>query len=409
VVVIGGGPAGLAAAARCNELGLETLLIEYGDRLGGIPLQCIHPGFGIHYFREDLTGTEYVQRFIDRVVEAGVDTLLQAYVERLELTPSLDKRLTVLIPGNLIEVEARTVIYAAGAREKHLYEIGVAGARCGGIYTAGEAQAMMDLWGMMPSREVVVIGSGDVGLIVARRLALEGANVKAVVEMRPYPGGLMRNIVQCLKDFGVPLLLSHVVSGLKGRDRVERVVVQKVDANGVPIPGETREIECDTVIVSAGLTPNVKLLEKAGVLMDDSTGGPVVNDFMETSMPGVFAAGNAVLINDYVDYVTEQGERAAEGAKLYIDNNGLPSYQWRRIVKGRNVRVAVPQLVSGERDVYLYARVAFPEVNVKMVFREIGRELSQSIVRPAEMLRLKLSAKEIAAAEDRLTLEVVPA
>lgn len=409
MVVIGGGPAGLAAAARCNELGLETLLIEYGDRLGGIPLQCIHPGFGIHYFREDLTGTEYVQRFIDRVVEAGVDTLLQAYVERLELTPSLDKRLTVLIPGNLIEVEARTVIYAAGAREKHLYEIGVAGARCGGIYTAGEAQAMMDLWGMMPGREVVVIGSGDVGLIVARRLALEGANVKAVVEMRPYPGGLMRNIVQCLKDFGVPLLLSHVVSGLKGRDRVERVVVQKVDANGVPIPGETREIECDTVIVSAGLTPNVKLLEKAGVLMDDSTGGPVVNDFMETSMPGVFAAGNAVLINDYVDYVTEQGERAAEGAKLYIDNNGLPSYQWRRIVKGRNVRVAVPQLVSGERDVYLYARVAFPEVNVKMVFREIGRELSQSIVRPAEMLRLKLSAKEIAAAEDRLTLEVVPA
>jgi len=315
----------------------------------------------------------------------------------------------VLIPGNLIEVEARTVIYAAGAREKHLYEIGVAGARCGGIYTAGEAQAMMDLWGMMPGREVVVIGSGDVGLTVARRLALEGANVKAVVEMRPYPGGLMRNIVQCLKDFGVPLLLSHVVSGLKGRDRVERVVVQKVDANGVPIPGETREIECDTVIVSAGLTPNVKLLEKAGVLMDDSTGGPVVNDFMETSMPGVFAAGNAVLINDCVDYVTEQGERAAEGAKLYIDNNGLPSYQWRRIVKGRNVRVAVPQLVSGERDVYLYARVAFPEVNVKMVFREIGRELSQSIVRPAEMLRLKLSAKEIAAAEDRLTLEVVPA
>ena len=229
VVVVGGGPAGLAAAIRAKELGLEVLLLESRERVGGIPLQCVHPGFGLHYFKEDLTGTEFIYRLIRRFEDLGVEHYTGAHVLSARIVSDLEKRLRVVSRKGVFDVSATTIIYAAGARERHVFEIGIIGKRLAGVYTAGETQAMMDLYGVMPGREVVIVGSGDVGLIMARRFALEGARVKAVIEIMPYPGGLTRNIVQCLEDFGIPLYLSHAVTRIEGKSRVEAVVVVEVD------------------------------------------------------------------------------------------------------------------------------------------------------------------------------------
>ncbi|RLG81219.1 MAG: pyridine nucleotide-disulfide oxidoreductase, partial [Thermoprotei archaeon] len=278
------------------------------------------------------------------------------------------------------------------------------------VYTAGEAQTLMDIHGIMPGKEIVIIGSGDVGLIMARRFALEGARVKAVIEILPHPGGLMRNVVQCLKDFNIPLLLSHVVTKIIGKKRVEKVVVAKVGEGFKPVEGTEFEIPCDTVVIAAGLRPHVDLLEKLGVLMDPATGGPVVNELLETSVPGIFAAGNALVINDLVDYVVEQGELAAEGAHLFVSNDGLPTIDWKPIVKGRNVRLVVPHYVSCERRVTIYARVREPEERVFARIPEIGIRKFYIAVRPAEMIRLDLEKEDLSKAlhESKITLEVSP-
>ncbi len=393
VAIIGAGPAGIAAAIKAKLLGLETVLIENRDILGGIPLQCIHPGFGIHYFKEDLTGCEFIQRLIDRMYSVGVDLILNAYVHSIEFNSYIEKRVNVITPNGVYKIDTKTIIYATGARERHLFELNIFGDRPDGVYTAGEAQTLMDLYGILPGENIVIIGSGDVGLIMARRFALEGANVKAVIEIMPYPGGLIRNIVQCLRDFNIPLYLSHTVTDIIGSKRVESVKVAKVDENLRPIKSTEFEIPCDTIVIAAGLIPNIELLEKIGVAMDPKTRGPIVNEFLETSIPGIFVAGNALVINDLVDYAAEQGEIAAEGAKIYIENSGIPTKSWIKMTLGRNIRFVVPHYISGERDVILYARVQKPENNVYLSIANL--KIKMYSVRPAEMVRIKIPAKTI--------------
>ncbi|MGC9182190.1 NAD(P)/FAD-dependent oxidoreductase [Thermogladius sp.] len=410
VVVVGGGPAGIAAAIRASDLGLRTLLVENRERLGGIPLQCVHTGFGLHYFKEDLTGGEFIARLIDRLESKGVEYWVRTHVLSLSVEADGWKRLDMVTRQGVVVARARAVVYATGARERTLFEIGVHGGRPDGVYTAGEAQTLMDIYGVLPGKRVVIIGSGDVGLIMARRFALEKAEVKAVVEVMPYPGGLMRNVVQCLRDFNIPLLLSHVVLRVEGRKRVEKVVVARVDENLRPVPGSEFEIPCDTVVVSAGLRPNIDLLERAGVEVDPATGGPAVNELLETSIPGVFAAGNSLVVNDLVDYAVEQGDLAAEGARAYVESGGRPTGRRVRVVKGRNVRLVVPQYLSGERDALFYARVSYPEQDVVLQVPEAGLRIPQLGVRPPEMLRFRLRAeklKGVLGEGGRVTVEVV--
>jgi len=305
-------------------------------------------------------------------------------------------------------LETKTLIYAAGARERHIFETNIVGDRPDGIYTAGEAQTLMDIYGIMPGKQVVIVGSGDVGLIMARRFALEGAKVVAVIEMMPYPGGLLRNVVQCLYDYDIPLYLSHVVKKVSGRRRVEKVTVSRVDESLRPIKGTEFELRCDTLILATGLIPNIDILERIGVIIDPATRGPVVNEFLETTVPGVFVAGNALIINDSVDNVVNQGELAAEGAHIFIQNDGMPSTGWRPVKKGRNIRSAVPHYISGMRDVTFYARVRAPERMVEVRVPEVDFKRRLPSVRPAEMVTFKLSKELLASLkEPKVTLEVV--
>ncbi|EHR78901.1 NADH oxidase [Thermococcus litoralis DSM 5473] len=404
-IIIGGGPAGLAAAVKAKKLGLKVLLLDENEFLGGILPQCIHPGFGLHYFKEELTGPEFAHRFIREINELNIEHYTNAYVLEIENYSDLEKKVVFSSPEGVKEVWGKTIIYAAGARERHAFEIGIVGDRVAGIYTAGEAQTLMDIYGVMPGKEVVIVGSGDVGLIMARRFALEGAKVKAVIELMPYPGGLARNVM-ILRDFEIPLYLSHKVVEVRGRKRVEKVKVVKVDENLKEISGSGFWIECDTLLISAGLIPNVKLLKKIGAQIDPLNGGPIVNELLETTIPGIFVAGNALLINDLVDYVAEQGELAALGAKEFIENQGIPSRKWIKLKRGSNVRILAPHYISGERDVYIYARVSRPMENVRVTFPEIRKELRLPVVKPSEMLRIKLKAEEIQKAGKEITMEV---
>ncbi len=408
VVVIGGGPGGMAAAAKAKELGLSVLMLDENDYLGGILPQCIHPGFGIHYLGEELTGPEFAARLAKRLVELGVEYRTAARVLEVRNYSDLEKLVLFISPGGAFQAWTKAVVYAAGARERHAFEIGIVGDRVSGIYTAGEAQTLMDIYGILPGEEIVIVGSGDVGLIMARRFALEGAKVKAVVELMPYPGGLARNVM-ILRDFDIPLYLSHKVVEVRGKGRVQRVKVVKVDENLNEVPGSEFWIKADTLVISAGLVPAVKPLKKIGVEIDPATGGPVVNDRLETSVPGIFVAGNSLVINDLVDYVAEQGELAAKSAKEFIDGGGIESRKWVKIEKGESIRVLVPHYLSGDRDVYLYLRVARPMEDVEVRIPEVGKRIHLPVVKPAEMVRMKLRAEEIRKARKGLTVEVVKA
>jgi len=408
VIIIGGGPAGIAAAIRSKELGMKSILIESREILGGVPLQCIHPGFGIHYFKEDLTGTEFISKLLKKMEDIGVRYLTRAHVHSIEVRSHNEKIINVITSEGVKRLETKTLIYAAGARERHIFETNIVGDRPDGIYTAGEAQTLMDIYGIMPGKQVVVVGSGDVGLIMARRFALEGAKVVAVIEMMPYPGGLLRNVVQCLRDYDIPLYLSHVVKKVSGRRRVEKVTVSRVDESLRPIKGTEFELRCDTLILATGLIPNIDILERIGVIIDPATRGPVVNEFLETTVPGVFAAGNALVINDSVDNVVNQGELAAEGAHIFIQNDGMPSTGWKPVKKGRNIRSAVPHYISGMRDVTFYARVRAPERMVEVRVPEVHFKRRLHSVRPAEMITFKLRKELLASLKSpKVTLEVV--
>lgn len=409
-VIIGGGPAGLSAALKLRERGFNPLVIESGDRIGGIPFQCIHPGFGLHYLGEDLTGTEFIQRIIDKVEDQGIEYRIRSHVVKIRYSKDRYpcKVIEAISPYGFLEVEAPILIYTAGARERTLFEIGVTGRRLSGVFTAGEAQAYMDVYGILPGSRIVIIGSGDVGLIMARRFALEGARVEAVIEMMPWPGGLTRNIVQCLLDYDIPLLLGRMAVRLEGKDRVEAVITIRVDEDLNSIPGSEEYIECDTVVVSAGLIPNVRLLEEIGLAMDPSTRGPIVDDYLESiTHHGIFIAGNSLVVNDLVDYVVEQGESAAESASILL-SEGVKPRSYVRIARGRNIRFAIPQYISCERDVVMYMRVQKPEYDVKIRFEEISREFRYPVVRPGEMIRLILRKDDLTALKgsDRLSVEV---
>ena len=316
LIVIGGGPAGLAAACAAWERGLRKILLAERDReLGGILNQCIHNGFGLHYFKEELTGPEYARRFIEQLADTGVEVRLDTMV--LEVTPERQVHMVGRDTGYRVE-EAKSIILAMGCRERTRGAIAIPGTRPAGVLTAGAAQRYVNMEGWLPGRRAVVLGSGDIGLIMARRMTLEGAKVLACVGLMPRSRGLARNIVQCLRDYDIPLLLSHTVTDTRGRERVEQVVVSRVDSERRPIPGTEMIFDCDTLLLSVGLIPENELTRQAGIEMDPRTGGARVRENMETSLHGVFACGNAAHVHDLVDHVTTESQRAGAAAARYV-------------------------------------------------------------------------------------------
>lgn len=315
IVIIGGGPAGLAAAVSARDSGARDILILERDcELGGILNQCIHSGFGLHTFHEELTGPEYAARFIRQVSERNIEYRLNTTVMHIQT----DKTVTAVSPSDgLFDVHAKSVILAMGCRERPRGALNIPGYRPAGIFSAGTAQRLINIEGWLPGKEAVIVGSGDIGLIMARRMTLEGAKVRAVVELMPFSGGLRRNIVQCLDDFGIPLMLSHTVIDIKGRERVEGVTVAEVDQSGKPVPGTEKYFPCDTLLLSVGLIPENELSREIGASINPSTAGPIVNESLETSIPGVFACGNVLHVHDLVDFVSQEAAAAGKHAALY--------------------------------------------------------------------------------------------
>lgn len=360
VIVVGGGPAGLAAALSARQNGAESvLLLERQSDLGGILNQCIHNGFGLHYFKQELTGPEYAERFINEIKNTDIEVLTGTMV--LELDLSENRTIYAINPQRgYMELKANAIVMAMGCRERTRGAIGIPGSRPAGVFTAGAAQLYMNLEGDRVGNRVIILGSGDIGLIMARRLTLEGAKVLGVYEVMPYSGGLMRNIVQCLNDFDIPLHLSHTITDIRGDKRVEQVVVQKVDENRMPIPGTEEVIDCDTVLLSVGLIPENELSRQAGLAIDPRTNGPVVYENMETSAPGVFACGNVAHVHDLVDFVTAESQRAGKAAAL-CSKNGSPSEEGLlHITNGFGVGYTVPQKIRPqgvEKSVDVFFRV----------------------------------------------------
>ena len=347
IVVIGGGPAGLAAAISAKKAGVSDLLIlERDSTLGGILNQCIHNGFGLHTFKEELTGPEYAARFIKQAKEMEIPYKLGAMV--LSITP--EKVITYMSrEEGLVQISAKAVILAMGCRERPRGALNIPGFRPAGIYSAGTAQKLMNIDGYSVGKEVVILGSGDIGLIMARRMTLEGAKVKVVAELMPYSGGLKRNIVQCLNDFDIPLLLSHTVVGIDGKDRLTGVTIAEVDANRQPIPGTEIHYDCDTLLLSCGLIPENELTKEIGVEMNRITSGPNVDDKLQTGVPGVFACGNVLHVHDLVDYVSSEAALAGENAAAFVLNTKTAEKTHKVTVKAENgVRYTVPQTIDIE-------------------------------------------------------------
>ncbi len=347
LIVIGGGPAGLAAACQAWEEGLTRILILERDReLGGILNQCIHNGFGLHYFKEELTGPEYAGRFVQMLTSTGVEVQLDTMV--LDVSGGEDFRTVQAVSAakGYQCFRTKTVILAMGCRERTRGAIGLPGTRPAGIFTAGAAQRYLNMEGYMVGRRVVILGSGDIGLIMARRMTLEGAEVLACVEVMPYSGGLNRNIVQCLHDYNIPLYLSHTVTDIRGRERLEQITVSQVDEKRVPIPGTEMIFDCDTLLLSVGLIPENELSRQAGIEMDPRTSGAIVNESMETSLPGVFACGNVVHVHDLVDFVTAESQRAGGAAARFVKNgNGSSAQGFFYLQNGGGVTYTVPQRI----------------------------------------------------------------
>lgn len=343
IVIIGGGPAGLAAAEAAVQAGArDVLILERDTRLGGILNQCIHNGFGLHTFKEELTGPEYAARFEARVRALSIEYKLGTMV----LSVSPDKTVTAVSrEDGLVKIEAKAVILAMGCRERSRGALNIPGFRPAGVFSAGTAQRLVNMEGYMPGREVVILGSGDIGLIMARRMTLEGAKVRVVAELQPYSGGLKRNIVQCLDDYGIPLKLSHTVTEIHGKERVTGVTISAVDENLKPIPGTEEFYSCDTLLLSVGLIPENELSAGAGVQLSRVTNGPVVNESLETNVPGIFACGNVLHVHDLVDYVSEEAASAGKAAAAYIAQGGLGGGREIRIEPRGGVRYTVPAAV----------------------------------------------------------------
>lgn len=348
IVIIGGGPAGLAAAVSARDSGIDSILILERDKeLGGILNQCIHNGFGLHTFKEELTGPEYAARFAQQVIDKKIEYKLNTMVMDI----SRDKVVTAMNRDEgLFEIQAQAVILAMGCRERSRGALNIPGYRPAGVFSAGTAQRLVNMEGFMPGREVVILGSGDIGLIMARRMTLEGARVKVVAELMPYSGGLKRNIVQCLDDYGIPLKLSHTVVDIKGKERLEGITLAQVDEKGRPIPGTEEEYRCDTLLLSVGLIPENELSNGMGVEMNRITSGPVVNESLETSVPGVFACGNVLHVHDLVDFVSEEAAAAGRKAAGFVTGKGFkPRRQTVLLQATDGVRYTVPSTISPDQ------------------------------------------------------------
>ena len=402
LAIIGGGPAGLAAAIAAKKAGLQDILIlERGEALGGILQQCIHAGFGLHTFSQELTGPEYAQRFIDEAEQLGIEALCNAMV--LDITPERVLTVTGRDIG-LQQIHADAVILAMGCRERPRGALNIPGTRPAGIFSAGTAQRLVNVEGFMPGRNVVILGSGDIGLIMARRMTLEGAKVKAVCEIMPYSGGLSRNIVQCLNDFGIPLKLSHTVLKIHGEDRVTGVTIAKVDEKRNAIPGTEEYIECDTVLYSVGLIPENELTRMAGIPLDRVTSGAAVDQSRETEAAGVFSCGNVLHVHDLVDFVSEEAEIAGKGAARFIrgETDGDARASAIAIKAQGGVRYTVPQRITENVDVSVFFRVGDEYKNKKIVVKDGDKVVySKKKVRlaPGEMERIELKKDVIEGCE----------
>lgn len=409
LVVIGGGPAGLAAAYEAHENGVEKILIIERDKeLGGILNQCIHNGFGLHTFKEELTGPEYAGRFIDMVKGTSIEIMLDTMV--LEIEGKIIHAINT--EKGYLTIEAESIVLAMGCRERTRGAISIPGDRPSGIFTAGAAQRFINMEGYMVGKKVVILGSGDIGLIMARRMTLEGAKVEAVVELMPYSNGLTRNIVQCLEDYGIPLYLSHTVIDVKGDGRLEKVIIAKVDENRQPIKGTEIEFDADTLLLSVGLIPENELSKNAGVELDLRTNGLVVSESMETNREGIFACGNVVHVHDLVDFVTEEAKNAGKNAAKYIKGKKRLNH-FTEIKNGENISYTVPQKfeiesLDGNLNVFMRVRNVFK--NKQIVVKDEEGNVIQSFkkphVVPAEMERIIILKDKLKNAKGAITISL---
>ena len=395
LVIVGGGPAGMSAAVSAYDAGVRDILIlERDTSLGGILRQCIHNGFGLHRFKEELTGPEYAYRYEQQVRERNIPFKLGTMV--LDITPN--KVVTAInSEDGIFTIEAKSIILAMGCRERPKGALNIAGTRPSGIFTAGTAQKFVNMDGYMPGKKVVILGSGDIGLIMARRMTLEGAEVKAVCELMPYSGGLARNIQQCLNDFDIPLLLSHTVVEIHGKERVTGVTIAKVDERRKPIEETKQYIECDTLLLSVGLIPENELTKSASIPLDRITGGAVVDQNRQTDIPGVYACGNVLHVHDLVDYVSEEAAIAGRAAAEFIKGNVSSSKSIRLVTDGK-IRYTVPQRISANEDVTVYFRVADVYRDIRITVRD-GEKLlvnkKKTKVAPGEMETVTLTSEMI--------------
>lgn len=403
MVVVGGGPAGLAAAISAKQNGLEKVLVlERDSRAGGILLQCIHNGFGLHHFGEELTGPEYAMRFVKQAQELDVEIKVNSMVLSLEKGKVTHKVCAINSKDGLMILETKTVILAMGCRERTRGALVIPGTRPAGIFTAGSAQRFVNIDGFLPGKKVVILGSGDIGLIMARRLTLEGAEVKLVCEIMNYSAGLARNMTQCLYNFNIPLKLSTTIVQIHGKERVTGVTIAKVDSHRKPIPGTEEFIECDTVLLSVGLIPENEISIQAGVQMDSITSGPSVNQMMETNIHGIFACGNSVHVHDLVDYVTEESLLAGKCAADYVKNKISKAETSISVTPGNRVRYTVPQHLDfpldSKNEVMLMFRPTdvYKSVTISVYSgSEVIAHAKKRIVRPGEMQTINLKEKEI--------------
>ena len=400
LVIVGGGPAGLAAAVAAKDNGIDSILIIERDKeLGGILNQCIHNGFGLHTFKEELTGPEYASRFIDQVLERNIEYKLNTMVMDI----AADKTVTAMNrEDGMFQINAKAVILAMGCRERSRGALNIPGYRPAGVFSAGTAQRLVNMEGYMPGKKVVILGSGDIGLIMARRMTLEGAEVKVVAELMPYSGGLKRNIVQCLDDFGIPLKLSHTVVDIEGKNRVEAVTIAEVGPDRKPISGTEIRYECDTLLLSCGLIPENELSKSAGVAINPITSGPIVVDNLETNIDGVFACGNVLHVHDLVDYVSQEAAEAGKNAAQYIQNGTKTDAKRVEIAAEGGVRYTVPKYVRPEEmEDNLTVRFRVGDVYKNCVIAtyyddELISKRKRPVMAPGEMEQVILTKKKLA-------------